>query len=331
MWCRRVKTLSLFLIILSAPIPFVAARTRLELVGAEIPKRLYIGAERIFFESDSLYLNSRLLIRYIDYSFDESRRSFDLSRLETNDTDTLLVTYHKVPDWLSTSYGRPLPSLSSRAVARPTLSSANNPINPLGKSSGINISGAKSFRFSARSSGVSDFSQSLDLRISGSLTPGLEISGSVSDRGYDPYYGSSNSRLSELERINLTLKSEMLTGQVGDMSLQNRFDVASGRDKRVSGAALNLHSQRWYAEAMVARPKGRFETFSFTGVDGLQGPYQIGEGANVRPIVPGSEQVWLDGQLLERGAHKDYLIDYPTGRITFSVKHPIDRRSRIEI
>jgi hypothetical protein len=331
MRCRQVKRLPLFLALLSATAPFVRARTSLELVGAEIPKRLYIGAERIFFESDSLYLNSRLLVRNIDYSFEESRRSFDLSRLDINDTDTLSVTYHKVPAWLPTSYGRSLPAASSGTVARPTPSSAGRVVNPFSESSGISISGAKSFRFSSRSSGSSDFSQSLDLRVSGALTPGLEVSGSVSDRGYDPSYGPSNSRLSELERINLTLKSDVLAAQVGDMSLVSRFDAAPGRDKRVSGAALNLHSQRWYAEAMVARPKGRFETFSFTGVDGLQGPYQIGEGANVRPVVPGSEQVWLDGQLLERGAHKDYSIDYPTGRITFSVKHPIDRRSRIEI
>jgi len=48
-------------------------------------------------------------------------------------------------------------------------------------------------------------------------------------------------------------------------------------------------------------------------------------------VVPGSEVVWLDGRKLERGANKDYTVDYPTGQVTFSVDHPIDGRSRIEI
>lgn len=327
----RAKRFYLFIALLSATTTVLEARTKTELIGREIPNRLFIGKQRIFFESDSLYLNGRLLLRNVDYSFDDSRRLFDLSRLGVDEADTLIVTYDKVPDWLQASYGRSLQGIAPQTVER-----INRPVYsgrrsfPTGGSD-ITISGAKSFRFSARSAGTSDFSQSLDLQISGHLTPGLEVTGTISDRGYDPSYGPSNSRLSELDRLNLKLKSDMLAAQIGDMAIVSRFDVGPGRNKRVSGAALNVHTQRWYAEALAARPKGRFETFTFFGVDGLQGPYQIGQGANARPIVPGSEQVWLDGQLLEQGAHKDYTIDYPTGWITFSVKHPIDRRSRIEI
>ncbi len=331
MRCWRPKRLYLWFVLISAISTVGNARTQIELTGRNIPKRLFIGKQRIFFESDSLYLNGRLLVRNVDYSFDNSRRLFDLSHLGVDDGDTLTITYEKVPDWLQESYGRSLPDVSHHAVERIDPSPQSGQRGLTYEGSDISISGAKSFRFSARSAGASNFSQSLDLKISGHLTPGLEITGAVSDRGHDPSYGPSNSRLNELDKINLKLKSDMLAAQIGDMAVVSRFDMGSGRSQRVSGANLNIHTQRWYAEALAARPKGRFETFKFSGEDGLQGPYQIGQGANARAIVPGSEQVWLDGQLLTRGAHKDYTIDYPIGRITFSVNHPIDQRSRVEI
>jgi hypothetical protein len=310
----------------------VTARTTITLVGDEIPRHLYVGVQGIFLESDSLYLNGHQLLRAVDYSYDEQRRWFDLSRLSVTDDDTLKVVYHALPRWLLKSYGRPLPSsVSAGASARTKQATVTAGANPFRESLGLKLSGAKTFRFTANSTGGSDFGQSLDLRISGTLTPGLEITGTISDRGYNPAYGPANSRLSELDRINLELKSNMLTAHIGDIAAAGRFDETFRRDKRVSGVAVNLHTEQWYAQALVARPKGRFATYTFSGVDGLQGPYQIGEGADIRPIVPSSEQVWLDGRLLERGAHKDYTIDYATGRITFSVKHPIDSRSRIEI
>jgi len=309
----------------------VKAKTETVLVGEEIPDRLFISKQRTFFESDSLYLNGRLLSRNIDYSFDSNRGLFDLSRLEFDSADTLLVTYDPLPEWVQSTYGRSMPVVVPWAVDRAIPRSQSFAETASSRHSDITISGAKSFLFSARSAGTSNFSQSLDLRIGGSLAPGVEVTGAVSDRGYDPSYGPSNSRLSEIDRLNLTLRSKMVLAQVGDMAVVSRFDSGEIRNKRVSGASISVHTHRWYTEALAARPKGRFESCRFWGTDGLQGPYQIGQGSTLRPVVPGSEQVWLDGRLLERGADKDYTVDYPTGLITFSVNHPIDRRSRVEI
>ena len=328
---RPAIQVSLFLLSAIAISTVVEAKTEIVLVGEEIPERLFVDKRRIFFESDSLYLNGQLLRRNVDYSFDATGRLFDLSHLEFGPGDTLWVTYEPVPDWVQWSYGRSLPAIVPRTVDRPDPPSYAAGRTASLSRSDITISGSKSFNFSARSAGVSSFSQSLDLRIQGFLAPGLEVTGAVSDRGYDPSYGPSNSRLSELDRINLSLKSKIVSAQVGDMAVVSRFDTGPPRNKRISGVNFSLHAPNWYAEALAARPRGRFESYRFFGIDGLQGPYQIGEGSAALPIVPGSEQVWLDGRLLERGGDKDYTIDYPTGQITFSVDHPIDRRSRIEV
>ena len=48
-------------------------------------------------------------------------------------------------------------------------------------------------------------------------------------------------------------------------------------------------------------------------------------------MVPGSEQVMVDGQRMTRGEAADYAIDYERARITFSNKRPISSASRITV
>ncbi len=306
-------------------------RTDVTLIGTEIPAWFSAGALNIFSESDSLFLNGRLLQRGIDYTYSRSRSGFDLSRVLRGPDDTLRVTYEAWPEWLQESYGRTPPAVSPNAISRPGPAPSGHRQQAPSLASDISISGAKSFQFSARSSGASSFSQTLDLEIEAVLVPGVEVTGVVSDRGYDPAYGPSNSRLSELDRLNLRLTSPVVSAQIGDMAVKSRFDAESVLGKRISGAAVTVQSGAWYAEALAARPRGRFESVRFFGREGVQGPYQIGRSSTASSIVPGSEQVWLDGRLLRRGADEDYTIDYPTGRITFSVRHSIDRRRRIEV
>ncbi|RKX26819.1 MAG: hypothetical protein DRP45_02585 [Candidatus Zixiibacteriota bacterium] len=306
-----------------------SARVSRSFSDVDVPTRLETGALFIFQNSDSLYLNGQLLSRELDYRFVSGAGYFDLSAVTLGVADTLTVIYYPVPVWMQKSYGRSLPEVSSTTVRpRPV---PDESVSRSGRSHGqtVKLSGAKSFRFSARSTGGSDFGQSLDLNIAGELSPGLELSGSVSDRGYNPTYGTANSRLGELDKINLTLKSTRLRMQVGDIAI--RGGHGSAGEKSVSGVSVDLSFPRWYVHGAAARPRGRFASFSITGQDGFQGPYQVGSGHNVRAVVPGSERVWLDGKQLERGANKDYMVDYPTGRVTFTVEHPIDSRSRIEV
>ncbi|HWR83828.1 MAG TPA: hypothetical protein VN285_11050 [Candidatus Deferrimicrobium sp.] len=328
---RRQTAMILFWLFVTVGASMVEAKTEMRFAGADIPQRISVGTGDIFYDSDSLWLNGRLLKRDIDYLFDGRSGTIDLTRLNHSPTDTLVLSYEPLPAWMRRIYGRPLPSVAAQGVDRsipasPAVGKAATLSHP-----DITIAGAKSFQFSARSTGGSDFSQSLDLHVSGSLAPGITISGAVSDRGYDPAYGTSNSRISELDKVNLSVKSSLVSAQIGDIAVSSSFDRGATAVKRVAGAGIRLRTGRWYVEGTAARPKGRFETFGLPGQDGVQGPYQIGAGSRVRSVVPGSEQVWLDGMLLERGADKDYTIDYPSGQITFSAAHAIDQRRRIEV
>ncbi len=310
-----------------------AEARRHEFSGASLPDRLFIGSNFIIEHSDSVWINGTVIDRTA-YSFNNTIGAFELGRLTVAGEDTVVVVYRPMPRWLQRSYGVDIPSVESTTRRRPDEASQDRDrtgqVQP-GAFSDISLTGSKAFRFNSTTGGGSDFNQALDLRISGHLTESVEISGAVTDRGYDPTYGTSNSRLSELERVNLQLRSPSVIAQIGDISIASPLSQAGRHERRVSGATVHVRQRQWSVNGLAARPKGRFARVQFVGRDGVQGPYRVAQGTQVTAIVPGSEEVWLDGRQLQRGGDKDYIMDYPTGRITFNVNHPIDRRSRIEI
>lgn len=328
MLSRVAIGLGLLLVLASSP----SARQQ-RFTGADLPGRLYVGSSFIVENSDSIIVNDSLISRE-RYRFNAQVGAFELGQLDVAADDTVLVRYRPLPSWLERTYGLKPTAGSSTRARRPQTDEAGSRVpvrSQAGAFSDVSLTGSKAFRFNSTTGGGSEFNQALDLRISGQLAENVKISGAVTDRGFDPTYGTSNSRLSELERVNLQLQSPAVRAQIGDISIASPLSQAGRASRRVSGAAVGVALEHWSVNGLAARPRGRFASVQLQGRDGVQGPYRISEGAQVRAIVPGSEEVWLDGRPLSRGADKDYIMDYPTGRITFNVNHPIDRRSRIEI
>lgn len=306
----------------------ISARTVKQFAAPGIPSIISTDGSDIILGSDTLALAGRILQRGVDYRWDKGAARFVLNDSTFLPTDTLTVIYSKVPVWMNQTAGRDLPEPASFGNTLPVPSTGMAQAAGTPFVQNIKLSGAKSFRFSARNAGTTEFGQSLDLRIAGELSPGVELSGALSDRGYDPIYGTANSRLNELDKVNLQLKSRAVLVRMGDITLPNEIVP---RSKSISGAMFQLQYPNWRVNGAAARPKGRYSSAQFEGDNSYQGPYQVNSGTGVQPIVPGSEIVWLDGKQLERGSEKDYTVDYPSGLITFSPKNPIDRRSRIEI
>ncbi|MCH9032707.1 MAG: hypothetical protein IIB00_10685, partial [candidate division Zixibacteria bacterium] len=198
-------------------------------------------------------------------------------------------------------------------------------------SNSIELKGTKRFAINTRNSSGATYDQSLDLEISGELTPGLFVSGALTDRSYDPSYGGVNGRISELDKLRLTFTSKKFMGEIGDLSLRDSRWNSPHRGKKLSGVATQIETGAVKSSITFGRPRGERESVSFTGQTGRQGPYKL-RSKKISPIItPGSVEVWVDGARMDEGANKDFVVDYSFGEITFTPSRPIDSRSRIEV
>ncbi len=305
-------------------------------IGEEIGQRLRIHDGPIVSESDSLFFNNTNLVRNKDYRIDYINGMIQLlpdsfDKKSSGGKDSLVIYFTPLPSWLKSHYGIELQSPSAaKPQPIPVESSTIEPRRLSGST--LSIKGAKKFSIISQTSGTSQFNQSLELTVSGEVSPGVLVAGSVSDRGYNPAYGTVNSRISELDRIFLNIKSNNFQVDIGNLELSQKSDYKHGVVKQVNGLSASFDNNVFSSSLLLARPRGSYRTFKFNGLDLVQGPYKVfSESNNVGAIVPGSERVWLDGRLLERGADKDYIMDYPSSAITFTPNNPIDSRSRIEI
>jgi hypothetical protein len=254
----------------------------------------------------------------------------EVSFLAPTACETIIIACIQLPTWLTESVGNPVPEGERLIRIGPEIpAGSRSPSDPRR----ISLSGNKSFSFSVGRTGQSNFSQGLNVDVDAVLAPNLRVRGSVSDRigSTDEFVSGAGGTqvLSELDTYFFEIEGSRILARGGDIRTMENHVFPS---KRIKGVYAGYSSNKANLSADIGRPAGRFMSRRFRGVDGRQGPYQL-IGADGLPtgIVPGSEQVFLDGRLLEGGTDKLYEIDFPSGRITFSPLVLITSRSRIEV
>ncbi len=193
---------------------------------------------------------------------------------------------------------------------------------------GLYISGSKKIGFSVGDGGGLD--QGTRISVDGTAAPGITVSGSVTDQNLASGRYSSE-LVSQLDRIYFLVEGSGWRTRLGDMEW-SRGEEETGPfswRRELSGVYAEVEPAGDYSLGAGYGTSGdtRRRTVFYTS-EGIQGPYQVTSGWEV---VPGSEKVWLDGQLLRRGATEDYQMEYTAGLITFTSTRLIWKDQRVEI
>ncbi len=287
------------------------------------------GTEMIFLKSKKL--NSS------DYSFIYSKSFFTLSdSLPYSIFDTLIVTYRSYKLSLKKEYQK-------RSLVVKYDEKFGDTVSVLTSTGGFSpdaIFGADMQKSGTIVRGFTvgttkDFSLSsgLRLQLSGRISDDIEIVAALTDENTPIQPEGNTERLEELDKVFIQVKHTNVVGTFGDYQIKQRFGEFGVIDRKLQGLMGEVNFEDANGYVAIANSRGKFNSNSFNGSDGVQGPYRLSGLNNERDIIiiAGTEKVFLDGIEVKRGENNDYTIEYSNATITFTPNRLITSASRISV
>ncbi len=256
----------------------------------------------------------------IGYHLDANNGRIEFDR-ELTERDTVVVAFNRLGFALRSSWSQSLadieaPGVDAQQVSYVPTRTDSSPFRSLPKPARLQWQGHKSFSLSASDHVASDWSQGMELSVSGELTSGLRLSAALSDRQIAQGARSTydGARLGDLDRFYIDAQSRRFHGRWGELRLQS----LGAQSRRVTGIQTHVIGDRQDFGSYLARSQGEARRTQIQLRDGVYGPYAISGSVAHAQVVEGSQSVWLDGVLLSEGIDADYTFDAARGTLTLA-------------
>ncbi|MHB1049762.1 MAG: hypothetical protein ACYC09_06770 [Bacteroidota bacterium] len=276
-----------------------------------------------------------------DYSYDRVSNSVTLSTIPVVPRiTTIAIRYHYLPFRMKREYALrtitvksdTAKSLRSMTAIATTDAGYSNLFGPeLSKSGSIN----RGFLIGTNN----DFTVSSGFRLQmiGKLSDEIDITAALTDENTPIQPQGNTQTLQEIDNVFVEITSPQYKATVGDFVYTQSGSEFFTVSRKLQGARIQAEYPDLFSgtQATVtgATARGKFNSLSIAGVEGVQGPYRLTGRNNERNIIiiAGSEKVYVDGTEMVRGENNDYTIDYGAAELTFTTRRMITGMSRIVI